>query len=194
MIVELQSRWRRNTGFRLFEYAARLHASGSFALPDEIRSTMRKGAPIPVRPVVLVLAGPKNQHSGFRKYHWTRPPRQSSCFEYEVRLLYKMTMKEMMEQPCFYWVFLPLAADMTRETLVPHLRTVQEFIQSETDPERKRRIADIAAGMAVVARHHKDPTLRGFIDEIFREEIMNCAWSGPPAKSPTKKPFWLNSA
>ena len=85
-------------------------------------------------------------------------------------------MAELMALPCFYWVFLPIAADMTRETLVPHLRTIQKFIKSEPDPTRQRRIADIATGMTVVARHHKDRTLAGFITEIFREEIMSSDW------------------
>ena len=174
--VEIQLRLEIDTGFRVFEYAARLHASGSHALPDDIRGTMKKGTPIPVRSVVFVLTGPKDGESGVRRYCWTHPPSDSVFFEYEVRLLYKMTMAEMMELPCFHWVFLPLAADMTRETLVPHLRTLQNMIKAESDPERKQRLADIPTAMTVVAQHHGDPTLEAFVTHIFREEIMTCEW------------------
>jgi len=87
-----------------------------------------------------------------------------------------MTMAEMMELPCFHWVFLPLAADMTPETLLPHLQTIQSMISSEPDPERKRRLNDVAAGMSVVAHHKKDASIEACIQEFFKEEIMTCEW------------------
>ena len=75
LLVEIQVRMEANTGFRVFEYASRLHAAGSFLLADELRDDSKKGTPIPVRPVVLVLTGSADQESGVRKYYWTHPAR-----------------------------------------------------------------------------------------------------------------------
>ena len=176
MNVEIEVRLHSNTGLRLFEYGSRLHTSGWHALPDDARGNLEKGIPIPVRSVVFVLTGPQDEDSGTRRYYWQHPSDESGYFEYEVRLVYKMTMAEMMELPCFHWVFLPLAADMTPETLLPHLHTVLDLINSEPDPERKGRLNEIAAAMPVVAHHRKDETLEAVITNFFREKIMNCLW------------------
>jgi len=163
LLIEIQLRLENDTGFRVFEYASRLHAGGSHALADDVRGAIAKGTPIPVRAFVLVLTGSKEHKSGVRKHFWTHPPCENGYFPYEVRLIYKMTLDELMALPCFHWVFLPLAADATQETLAPHLRTVQNLIRMESDPMRKRRVANIAAGMSAVAQHADDPTLRGFV-------------------------------
>ena len=174
--VEIQLELEADTGFRVFEYASRLHASGSHALPEEQLGGTKKGEPIPVRSVVLVLTGSKRREGGMRKYCWQHPSGESSVFEYEVLLVYKMTMAELLELPCFFWVFLPLAVDATRATLLPHLHRVQNLINSEPDPERKRRLAEISVGLSVVAHHHKDATLESYVASFFREEIMTCEW------------------
>ncbi|MCL2824376.1 MAG: hypothetical protein FWD57_10315, partial [Polyangiaceae bacterium] len=44
------------------------------------------------------------------------------------------------------------------------------------DPERKRRLNDVAAGMSVVAHHKKDASIEACIQKFFREEIMTCEW------------------
>jgi len=50
------------------------------------------------------------------------------------------------------------------------------MISSEPDPERKRRLNDVAAGMSVVAHHKKDASIEACIQQFFREEIMTCEW------------------
>lgn len=175
-MIEIQVRRENDTGFWIFEYSSRLHASGSHRLADEIRGPLKTDTPIAVCPIVIVLKGSAKHQSGIRNHHWTHPSRRSGYFHYEVRRVYKMTQAEMMALPCFHWVFLPLAADATRETLVAHFRKIKRLIRTDRDPIRHRRLASIAACMSVVAKHSDDPTLQYFVNEVFREEIMDTEW------------------